>query len=167
MKLLRRLFPFRAKVRDLEARIKKLETLRDIPALYNNYKDFPDMDIPLGIVSSRHFHDLNSAGIAGMLKCAKDSIDHEFKTVFNLYLETTEGVFVRTLESDAEREVTQSEEDFSLTVHWEPIHVGKSMTILDSAIVYDDKILNRFDRIHGLPLLPGDTLKLQYTFKAP
>ena len=102
-----------------------------------------------------------------MTECASELLrDEENINNFTAMFETTEGVFVRTLEKEAKRELKTEGKTFEMVCHFEPISIGRKFIILDSAIVYRGKVMNRLHRMHGSSLWDGDTLNIQYTFNS-
>lgn len=163
-----KLFKLRGRVKELERRVSVLEAEakeRKRPALFNEYMGFDD-PIPLGQVSARHFASLPGIVFSDKLDAAQEILlNNENARKFTVFLETTEGVFVRTLEHNAELDVQQDDNGFVLKFQWAPIHAGRAMTILDSAITYRDKVFNRVSHLHGLQLCKGDQLRIDYTFR--
>lgn len=158
----------RSRVKDLERRLSVLEAEaaeRKRPVLFNEYEKFPS-PVPLGQVSARHFASLPGAVFSDKLDAVQEILlDNENARKFTIFIETTEGVFVRTLESDAKLDVQQDDSGFVLKFQWAPIHVGRTLTILDTAITYRDKVFNRVSHFHGITLMKGDELRIDYTFK--
>ena len=165
MKWLSRLFPFRARVRELERRVAALEKQRNTPAMYNEYT--PGEMVPLGQLGTRIFQNLPDAGIIGRVEAAKEILnDEDNASKFTLWLETTEGVFCRTIEQDAVREWDKDDEEFKLVLYWKPIKIGKTLTVLDSAITYRDKVMKRIYYLHGTWMEIDDELRVRYEFTA-
>lgn len=160
-------FKWKKRAKELAKRIEAMEAERDTPTMYNEYPNSPECKTPLGQVGCRHFQALKEATISDKIDCARDILDSlDNANYFTVYIETTEGVFVRTVEKDAKRNLTKDNDSFHLEIAWAPINIGRKLKILDSAIVYKDSVMNRIHRLHDGPLIKGDQLRVTYTFNS-
>lgn len=160
-------FKWKKRAKELERRLEALEAERDTPVMYNEQPYGFGRKVPLGQVGCRHFQALKEATIDEKIACASDillSLDNASN--FTVYIETTEGVFVRTIEKDAKRELFKNPVRFQLVLTWAPINVGRTLRILDTALVYKDRVMNRIHKLHDTQLLSGDQLKITYTFES-
>jgi len=158
---------WRKRAKELERRLEEIEAERDIPTLYNEYPDSPESRVPLGQVGCRDFQALKDATIDEKIACASDvlaSLDNV--NYFTVYVETTEGIFVRTIEKDAKRDFIKDAKRFQLMITWAPINAGRTLRVLDTAVVYKGSVMNRIYRLHGTGLIKGDQLRITYTFES-
>lgn len=160
-------FKWKKRAKELERRLEAMEAERDTPTMYNVYPYSPECSVPLGQVGCRHFQELKEATIDDKIACASDilaSLDNA--SYFTVYIETTEGVFVRTIEKDAKREFIKDASRFQLILTWAPINVSRTLRILDAVIVYKDRIVSHVYRLRGVGFGKGDQLRLTYTFES-
>jgi hypothetical protein len=153
----------RSETKVWESLVDDLRKTRDTPSFYNESK-FGDM--PLGQVSVRRYRELKKRSVQGRVRAAAEILEDEQKVnKFTLFLETTRGVFCRTLEPSATRLFNQDDDGFRLELHWNPILIGKDATILEACIVYDGQVMQHIDYMRDMRVKSGDTLNIKYTFK--
>jgi hypothetical protein len=120
--------------------------------------------VPLGRVGTHTYLNLDDVDISGQVKAAHEILEDETNlNKYTAYLETTEGIFCRTIEAEAEKDLWRDSNGFVIDITWKPIHVGKSCTVLEGCIVYKNQIMKFLD-MKNMTVRDGDTLKLHYRF---
>lgn len=161
--LLQLVFPFRARVSDLEIELRNLS--KQVDALSKPKVVLYNRD-PYKQTGCSQLLNLNEPSASDKLNFTLDVIENENcldDLVF--YIETTEGVFYRHLEDAAYRRVCKDGENIQIKASWLPVKAGKDFTILDSAIAYRDVVFGRANKLHGMKMQQGETIKISFTFK--
>ena len=133
----------------------------ELPVLYNidNWGDV----FPLGdrSVSYRHLRGLKVGGLEDHI-CILHKVLQDVNTLKGMtaYLETSQGLFCRTIEDIGSPEQTGNH--FEAKLEWSPILVGKEVTVRHAYVVHCNTIMKFFD--FPKHLVEGNTLNLTFTF---
>lgn len=156
-------FEYFCQLKELREKYEKLKKEKALPPLYNNY---PELDEPvsLGKISNKMYRSLRNNSTVDKVEIANKIINNEdCVRRFTLYLDTTEGCFVRTI--DKAPVTLDTKGDFHLCIKWVPIECSVDLTIFEGVIVYDGVVLGRIADGRELHLCKGDLLLVDYTFK--
>jgi hypothetical protein len=157
-------FPFKFVRRSrFETLEKEVALLKEEAAALPLYNECDGEKIPLEQIPYRMLLDLDDPCISNQVHVSSDILGNEDETnAFTIYLETSLGVFVRTIEEGADKILEVDDETFCLKMKWADIWSGKDLTILDAIIVHRDRAVRRVDSMVGMVVRAGDKLKIDY-----
>jgi hypothetical protein len=157
------LFPFSSiyeELNRLELEIGRLKSEREKPVLSKDGE-------PLGRVSMRHFRACEPASKQDMFDCVATLIEGNYDIRdFNLLLETTEGCFKYVAKSEESHlNIDLDGEEPTLKIDFKDAVASKELTILDTAVVWHEKVFCRAPKLHGTVLKPGDDFNVNFNFE--
>lgn len=149
-------------VKQLREEVARLKEEKAMPPLYNKWHD---KKVPLGHVPYKMLSELVPLDIKNKVHVASDILDNEDElNCFTVWLETSEGVFVRTIEEDDERVFKRGKTYFTLNIKWKPIYIGKSMEILSMFIVHRGRIIQYVPGMQTTKVDAGKEFNITYSF---